>query len=71
MYQFVSAWERRFDTVIPGDCMSLSTDVRDALSKPHGLRDFSEDHPVIITLAAIAGFLAGFVLVSRYLFMVL
>jgi hypothetical protein len=48
--------------------MSLSTDVRDAFAKPHGMRDFSETHPVLITLAAIAGFLAAFALISRYLF---
>ena len=48
--------------------MSLTTDVRDAFSKPHGMRDFSEHHPMLITLAVLAGFLAGFVLFSRYLF---
>jgi len=48
--------------------MSLSTDVKDAFSKPHGMRDFSEHHPLVITLAAIAGFLTAFVMVSRYLF---
>ena len=51
--------------------MSLSTDVRDAFAKPHGMRDFSENHPMLITLAVLAGFLASFVLVSRYLFSVL
>ncbi len=48
--------------------MSLSTDVKDAFSKPHGMRDFSEHHPLLITLAAITGFLAVFVVVSRYMF---
>lgn len=48
--------------------MSLTTDVRDAFSKPHGMRDFSEHHPMLITLAVLAGFLAGFVTLSRYLF---
>lgn len=48
--------------------MSLSTDVRDAFSKPHGMKDFSEHHPVLLTLAAVAGFLAAFVVLSRYLF---
>jgi hypothetical protein len=48
--------------------MSLSNDVRDAFAKPHGMRDFSETHPVLTTLGAIAGFLSAFVLVSRYMF---
>jgi hypothetical protein len=51
--------------------MSLSSDVRDALSKSQGMRDFSENHPVIVTLAAVCGFLAAFMIVSRYLFMML
>jgi hypothetical protein len=48
--------------------MSLSTDVRDAFSKPHGMREFSESHPMLTTLACLAGFLAVFILGSRYLF---
>lgn len=51
--------------------MSLSTDVRDAFSKPHGMRDFSDHHPLLIGLVAITGFLAAFALVSRYLFTLL
>ncbi len=51
--------------------MSLSTDVRDAFSKPHGMRDFSEHHPMLITLAAVAGFLAVLVTLSRYMFEVI
>ena len=51
--------------------MSLSTDVRDAFSKPHGMRDFGEHHPLLISVAAIAGFLSAFIMVSRYLFTVL
>jgi len=37
--------------------MSLSSDVRDAFSKPHGIRDFGESHPVVLMLGAIVGFL--------------
>ena len=48
--------------------MSLSTDVRDVFSKPHGMRDFGDHHPLLISLVAIAGFLAAFIVVSRYLF---
>ena len=48
--------------------MSLTTDVRDAFSKPHGMRDFSEVHPILTTLACLAGFLAVFILGSRYMF---
>ncbi len=51
--------------------MSLSTDVRDAFSKPHGMRNFSEHHPMLITLAVVAGFLTAFITLSRYLFEVL
>ena len=51
--------------------MSISSDFRDALSKPHGMHDFGEHHPVLLTLAALAGFLAAFILVSRYLFTML
>ena len=51
--------------------MSLSSDVRDAFSKPHGMRNFSEDHPMLLVLGALVGFLAAFVLVSRYLFLML
>jgi len=51
--------------------MSLSSDVRDAFSKPHGVRDFSEHHPMLITLAVVAGFLAAFVMLSRYMFEVI
>ena len=51
--------------------MSLSSDVRDALSKPQGVRDFGENHPVVLTLTVVVGFLAAFMLVSRYLFMML
>jgi len=40
--------------------MSLSTDVRDAFSKPHGMRNFSEHHPMLITLAVVAGFLTAY-----------
>ena len=54
-----------------GDRMSLSTDVRDAFSKPHGMRNFSEHHPMLITLAVVAGFLTAFITLSRYLFEVL
>ncbi|MBV9549990.1 MAG: hypothetical protein JO256_10005 [Alphaproteobacteria bacterium] len=48
--------------------MSLTTDVRDAFSKPHGMRDFGEHHPVIITLGAVAAFITAFMTLSRYLF---
>ena len=48
--------------------MSLTNDVRDAFSKPHGMRDFTEVHPILTTLACLAGFLAVFILGSRYLF---
>jgi hypothetical protein len=51
--------------------MSLSSDVRDALTRPQGMRDFGENHPVLLTLGAAAGFLAAFLLVSRYLFAML
>jgi hypothetical protein len=51
--------------------MSLSSDVREALTRPQGIRDFGENHPVLLTLAAVAGFLAAFMIVSRYLFMML
>ena len=50
--------------------MSLSSDVRDALTRPQGLQDFGENHPVLLTLGAVGGFLAAFLLVSRYLFAV-
>lgn len=49
--------------------MSLSTDVRDAFSKPEGLKAFGENHPVLLTLGATAAFLAAFIFVSRYLFL--
>jgi hypothetical protein len=51
--------------------MSLSSDVRDALTRPEGIRDFSENHPVLLTLAVVGGFLTAFMIVSRYLFAVL
>jgi hypothetical protein len=51
--------------------MSLSSDVRDALTRPQGMRDFSENHPVLLTLAVVGGFLTAFMVISRYLFMML
>lgn len=63
--------ERRFDTAIWGDLMSLSNDVRDAFSKPHGMHEFSEAHPVLTSLAVGGGFIAALMAATRYLFLVI
>ena len=44
--------------------MSLSSDVRDALTRPQGIQDFGENHPVLLTLGAVGGFLAAFLLIG-------
>ncbi len=44
--------------------MSLSHDIVSATR--HGMHDFSEHHPVILTLAGLAVFIGGLFLACRY-----
>jgi hypothetical protein len=50
--------------------MSLSHDIVTAFSKPHGLEDFSEHHPVVLTLGGLAVFVGALFLACRYVLFV-
>jgi hypothetical protein len=49
--------------------MSLSHDIVSAFSR-HGLEDFSEHHPVILTLSGLAVFVGALFLACRYVLFV-
>jgi len=50
--------------------MSLSHDIVTAFSKPHGMEDFSEHHPVILVLSGLAVFVTALFFACRYLLFV-
>ena len=55
---------------IRGPAMSLSHDIVSAFSKPHGMEDFSEHHPVLLVLGGLAVFVTVLFFACRYLLFV-